>query len=63
MKIVRIKDRRQITLPPEIMEELDLAVGDLLEAGVSRGRVVLKPKTVTDRETAGARGRAGGSSK
>lgn len=49
MTIVRIKDKFQVTLPAAIRAGAGLAVGDLLEARIEKGKITLKPKTVTDR--------------
>lgn len=49
MAIVRIKDRAQITLPPEIRKALNVAVGDYLETEVVEGGVLLKPVAVVER--------------
>jgi antitoxin PrlF len=44
-KIVRIRDRNQVTLPPEVMEAVSLRAGDFLEVSVtSEGTLTLAPK-------------------
>jgi len=44
-KIVRIRERNQITLPPEILEAVSLRTGDFLEISVtSEGMLTIAPK-------------------
>jgi len=52
MSIVKMLRGGQITLPAEIRKALELAEGDYLEAEVVAGAVVLKSKTLVDREQA-----------
>ena len=52
LPLVKVKEKFQITLPAEIREKLDLAVGDLLEATITGKTIVLKPKAVVDRDQA-----------
>jgi AbrB family looped-hinge helix DNA binding protein len=52
MSLVKLKGKGQMTLPIEIRELLALDEGDLLEANVEKGKIVLIPKTVLDRSTA-----------
>lgn len=47
---MRVKHKFQVTIPNRIREQLRLEVGDLMEAGVSGGMVVLRPKAVVDRD-------------
>jgi AbrB family looped-hinge helix DNA binding protein len=49
MPYVKIKTKGQVTLPAQLRRDLNLKEGDLLEALVERGGIVLKPKTVVDR--------------
>ena len=49
MPYVKIKTKGQVTIPVQFRRDLDLKEGDLLEAVVERGGIVLKPKTVVDR--------------
>jgi AbrB family looped-hinge helix DNA binding protein len=49
MPYVKIKTKGQVTIPAEFRRDLGLAEGDLLEAVVDRGGILLKPKTVVDR--------------
>ncbi len=52
MPIVKVKEKFQVTLPAAVREEAGLAVGDLLEAKMERGRITLIPKTLIDRRIA-----------
>jgi AbrB family looped-hinge helix DNA binding protein len=49
MPYVKVKTKGQVTIPAEFRRDLNLEEGDLLEAVVERGGIVLKPKTVVDR--------------
>jgi AbrB family looped-hinge helix DNA binding protein len=49
MPYVKVKTKGQVTLPAEFRRDLNLKEGDLLEAVIERGGIVLKPKTVIDR--------------
>lgn len=49
MPYVKIKTKGQVTIPAQLRRDLNLQEGDLLEAVVERGGIVLKPKTVVDR--------------
>ena len=55
MPLVRVKEKFQVTIPTELREALDLAVGDILEATVEKDTIVLKPKAVIDRREAWAK--------
>lgn len=50
MPMIKVRHKGQVTLPAEIRDELDLEQGDILEAEVMNGKVVLTPKTVIDRD-------------
>ena len=49
MPYVKVKTKGQVTIPAEFRRDLNLKEGDLLEAVVERGGIVLKPKTLVDR--------------
>lgn len=40
---IRVSKNGQITLPANILNRLGLAAGDILEAGIEDGRIVLAP--------------------
>lgn len=52
MALVKVRDRAQITLPPEVRQALNIATGDYLEAEVVEGGVLLKPVAVVERTKA-----------
>jgi AbrB family looped-hinge helix DNA binding protein len=52
MSLVRIKNKYQVTLPESVRKEVNVAVGDLLEASVEGRKITLTPKTLIDRDKA-----------
>lgn len=50
MALVKLKQKGQLTLPVAVRKALSLGQGDLLEATVEDGKVVLYPKAVVDRD-------------
>jgi AbrB family looped-hinge helix DNA binding protein len=48
MSIVRVKANNQVTLPATIIEQVGLSAGDLLEARIERGKILLTPKSMID---------------
>ena len=55
MELVTVKTKYQVTIPRKLREELGIDTGDLLEAEVQDGKIVLTPKEVIDRDAAFAR--------
>ena len=49
MPLVTIKDKFQVTIPGRVRAQVPLAVGDVLEATVEHGTIVLRPNAVVDR--------------
>jgi AbrB family looped-hinge helix DNA binding protein len=49
MPFVKLKSKGQMTLPIDIRQQLGLDKGDILEAKVQKGKIVLTPKEVMDR--------------
>ncbi len=47
--LVKIHRKGQITLPVRLRSALGVAEGDLVEASVQRGKIVLTPKLVIDK--------------
>ena len=47
--LVKIHRKGQVTLPSRLRSAIGVAEGDLVEASVHRGKIVLTPKLVTDR--------------
>jgi AbrB family looped-hinge helix DNA binding protein len=52
MSIVTVKNKFQVVIPQGVREQIGVAVGDLLEAKVERGRITLTPKSLVDRAIA-----------
>jgi AbrB family looped-hinge helix DNA binding protein len=48
--IIRVQRKGQVTIPTRIRIQVGLADGDLVEARAERGKIVLTPKMVVDRE-------------
>ena len=51
MLLVKVKEKYQVTIPNEIRNAIGLEVGDVLEAVIEKHQIVLKPKTLVDRES------------
>lgn len=49
MPTTRISPKHQITIPKEVFESAGLEVGDILDATVEGGGVLLKPKRLVDK--------------
>jgi AbrB family looped-hinge helix DNA binding protein len=47
--LVKIHRKGQMTLPSRLRSAIGVAEGDLVEASIQRGRIVLTPKAVLDR--------------
>ena len=52
MSTVRVKARGQVTLPNAIRERAGLSVGDVLEAEIENGNIILRPQSLADRHIA-----------
>ena len=52
MPIVTVKNKYQVVIPQRVREQIGVAVGDILEAKVERGRITLTPKSLVDRAIA-----------
>jgi len=48
--IVKVQRKGQVTIPTRLRAQLGLVDGDLVEARAHRGRIVLTPKIIVDRE-------------
>lgn len=44
MSVVRIRPRRQVTIPKEVFEKLHLEVGDFVETKAEGGKIIMIPK-------------------
>ncbi len=49
MPLVTVKEKFQVTIPVKVRDQVTLHVGDILEASVEEGAIVLRPKAVIDR--------------
>ena len=52
MSTTKISPKHQITIPQEIFRQLDLEIGDYLEAKVEAGAIVLVPKKLVPKDQA-----------
>jgi len=48
--IVRVQRKGQVTIPTRLRVQVGLADGDWVEAKAERGKIVLTPKLIVDRE-------------
>jgi AbrB family looped-hinge helix DNA binding protein len=48
MPVSKLGQRRQVVIPKEIWDSLDLVVGDFVEVEQVKGSIVLKPKKLVD---------------
>jgi AbrB family looped-hinge helix DNA binding protein len=48
--IVKVQRKGQVTIPTEVRARVGLADGDWVEAKAHRGKIVLTPKVIVDRE-------------
>ncbi len=55
MPLVTVKPKFQVTIPAKLREQIDLQEGDLLDATVVEGGILLRPKAVVDRAAAADR--------
>lgn len=51
-ELVTVKNKFQIVIPQRIREQMQVDVGDLLEASVVNGKLTLTPKSIVDRAIA-----------
>jgi AbrB family looped-hinge helix DNA binding protein len=52
MDIVTVKNKFQIVIPQHVREQMHVAIGDILEAGVENGKITFTPKSLVDRHLA-----------
>ena len=52
MDIVTVKTKFQIVIPQHIREQVNIEIGDVLEAGVQDGKITFTPKSLVDRHLA-----------
>ena len=51
MPLVKVKEKFQVTIPIALRKAARLSIGDLLEAEAKGDTIVLKPKTLVDRQS------------
>ena len=49
MEVVAVKNKFQIVIPQRVRAQVQVEVGDLLEAAVENGKIVFTPKSLVDR--------------
>ena len=49
MALTKVGPKYQVTIPKDAREAIGIRVGDLVEATVTKGGVVLRPKLVVDK--------------
>jgi AbrB family looped-hinge helix DNA binding protein len=49
MPLVTVKPKFQVTIPAKLRDRIDLHEGDLMEATIVEGGILLRPKEVVDR--------------
>jgi AbrB family looped-hinge helix DNA binding protein len=52
MPIVKVKNKYQVTLPASVRKQINVEIGDVLEAEVKAGKITLTPKVIIERELA-----------
>ena len=52
MSRTRLRSKSQITIPKEIVRQLNLTEGDIFEVSVRKGKVVLSPQAVIPKDKA-----------
>lgn len=50
MALVTVKPKFQVTIPAKLRKSAQLREGDILEASVVEGGILLRPKALVDRE-------------
>jgi bifunctional DNA-binding transcriptional regulator/antitoxin component of YhaV-PrlF toxin-antitoxin module len=50
--LVEVRNKAQITLPQSLREELNIEIGDILEAKAEGGKLVLSVKKLVDKDQA-----------
>jgi len=52
MSIVKLKIKRQVTLPSSLRQQVGLKVGDLLDVKEDKGKIILTPQSIMDKRLA-----------
>ncbi|HLG96945.1 MAG TPA: AbrB/MazE/SpoVT family DNA-binding domain-containing protein [Bryobacteraceae bacterium] len=50
MSIVTVKNKYQVVIPQRIREQIGVNIGDVFEVRAERGKVVMQPKAIVDRD-------------
>jgi len=50
MPIVKVMQHRQVAIPKELFEQLDLDIGDYLEAKIKDGKLIYVPQELLPRQ-------------
>ena len=48
---VRMKDKGQVTIPAPLRDQIQAVVGDIFEASVEGGNIILRPQVISARDT------------
>ena len=57
---VRMKDKGQVTIPATVREQIHAVTGDIFEARIEGGNIVLRPQIVAARDDMPSRGKPKG---
>jgi AbrB family looped-hinge helix DNA binding protein len=52
MDIVTVKNKFQIVIPQHVRKQMQVEIGDILEAAVENGQITFTPKSLVDRHLA-----------
>jgi len=52
MSLVKIGTRHQVTIPRKIVDEMELKPGDYVEIALEKGKIVILPKEIIDKDDA-----------
>ena len=54
MPLVKVKNKFQITIPPKVRDEVHIKEGDFLEIEAQGETIIIKPKSIVDRNSVAA---------
>ncbi|MBI2356185.1 MAG: AbrB/MazE/SpoVT family DNA-binding domain-containing protein [Candidatus Doudnabacteria bacterium] len=54
MSIVKVKNKYQVTLPAYVRKQAGIEIGDILEAKIENGKIMLSPQSTIDKRLAKA---------
>ena len=55
MSLITVKPKFQVTIPAKLRRDIDLREGDVMEASILDGGILLRPMEVVDRDAAADR--------